>query len=79
MQQTLLFQTSRTQICEIDFFTSLTKSCGEIALSGCDNDIDHTYSTHVFILINECSVSLYPAVIKIIIKSDIYSLFSLKI
>ena len=26
---------------EIDFFTSLTKSCGEIALLVCYNDIDH--------------------------------------
>ena len=48
MQQTLLFQTSRTYVCEIDFFTSLTKSCGEIALSACDNDIDHK-CTHVYL------------------------------
>ena len=36
------------KICEIDFFTSLTKSCGEITLSGCDNEIDHK-CTHVYL------------------------------
>ena len=38
-----------------------------------------TTNVRMCIYINECSVSLYPTVIKNIIKSDIYSLFSLKI
>ena len=38
-----------------------------------------TTNVRMCIYINECSVSLYPTVIKHIIKSDIYSLFYLKI
>ncbi len=40
-----------------------------------------TLTTNVLmcIYINECSVSLYPIVIKNIIENDIYSVFSLKI
>ena len=37
-----------------------------------------TTNVRMCICINECSASLYPIVIKNIIKSDIYSQFSLK-
>ena len=62
---------------KLTFSRTLAKSCGEIALSGYDNDFDHT-CTHVFIYINECSVSLYPTVIKNIIKVIFIAYFLLK-
>ena len=60
--------------------TFLRRSLKAVVRSPCQ-PVTMTLTTNVrmCIYINECSVSLYPIVIKNIIKSDIYSLFSLKI
>ena len=41
--------------------------------------VTETLTTNVRMCIYECSVSLYPIVIKNIIENDIYNLFYLKI
>ena len=78
MPQTLLFQTSRTY--RYVKLTFSRRSLKAVVRSPCQA-VTMTLTTNVrmCIYINECSVSLNPTVIKNIIKSDIYSLFCLKI
>ena len=78
MPQTLLFQNSRTY--RYVKLTFSRRSLKAVVRSPCQA-VTMTLTTHVrmCIYINECSVSLHPTVIKNIIKSDIYSLFCLKI
>ena len=78
MQQTLLFQTSRTY--RSVKLTFSRRSLKAVVRSRCQA-VTMTLTTNVrmCIYINECSASLYPTRIKNIIKIDIYSLFCLKI
>ena len=78
MQQTLLFQTSRTY--RSMKLTFSRRSLKAVVRSPCQAvTMTLTINVRMCIYINECSASLYPTVIKHIIKSDIYSLFCLKI
>ena len=86
MQQAPLFQTSKFNSFIHSFIhrsVKLTFSCSSLkaVVRSPFQAVTMTLTTNVrmCIYINECSVSLYPTVIKNIIKSDIYSLFSLKI
>ena len=74
MQQTLLFQTSRTY--RSVKLTVSRRSLNAVVRSPCQG-VTMTLTTiiRMCIYINECSASLYPIVIENIIKSDIYSLF----
>ena len=75
MQQTLLFQTSRTyRSLKLTFSSRSLKAVVRSAVT-----MTLTTNVRMCIYINECSARLYPTVIKNIIKSDIYSLFCLEI
>ena len=78
MQQTLLFQTSRTY--RYVKLTFSRRSLKAVVRSPCQS-VPMTLTTNVRMCnyINERSPSLYPTVIKNIIKSNMYSLFCLKI
>ena len=78
IQHPLLFQTSRTY--RYVKLTFSRRSLKAVVRSPCQS-VTMTLTTNVrmCIYINECSASLYPTVIKNIIKSDMYSLFCLKI
>ena len=79
MQQTLLFQTSRTY--RSVKLTFSRRSLKAVVRSPCQAvTMKLTTNVRMCIYINdECSASLYPTVINNIIKSDIYSLFCLNI
>ena len=78
MQQTLLFQTSRTY--RSVKLTFSRRSLKAVVRSPCQaGTMKLTTNVRMCIYINECSASLYPTVINNIIKSDIYNLFCLNI
>ena len=78
MQQTLLFQTSRTY--RSVKLTFSRRSLKAVVRSPCQAvTMKLPTNVRMCIYINECSASLYPTVVNNIIKSDIYSLFCLNI